>query len=471
MTPANAEADAGGVDLLLRGGTVVTMNASREVLTDGYVAVHAGKVIDIGKRNACTYTSANTIDTTDRVVMPGFVNAHDHLVGVYVRGLGRDRFIDTSEGSAQEPLSKPIREAVDEEAAYHGARLALIELQKSGVTTTTDSQPVYRGMERRADGTLRAMQESGIRAMYCRASHNRTTYVSSNKHDAIDRAVRDLDRLHNEWSGERVAIAAEAHGLHRVEADLLKALKDWTRAHDAHFTMHISFSQDAAQHAIERFGRPLMLLLEDWGVLDNRFLGYHPVWITDEEIASTVRCGGGVAYCPVDNMLIGCGVAPIRKLLDAGTRIGLGVDQPNDGHSYFEVMKSAILLQRIGSDRGFGSPELALELATIGGARALHQEDRIGSLEHGKWADIVVLDGRRSMLNPFTGRLSNVVYAATPAEVEHVFVAGDAVVANGRHVRWDEEEVIHAVNNSMLDILRRAGINRSSWPVTTWPVT
>jgi 5-methylthioadenosine/S-adenosylhomocysteine deaminase len=411
------------------------------------------------------------IDARDRVVIPGFVNSHDHLVGVFVRGLGRDRFINVGVGCPEDPLSKPVREAVDEEAAYHGTRLALLELQKSGVTTTTDSQPAYRGMERRADGTLRAMTESGIRALFTRASHNRTTYVSPEKHDDVDRALAELERLHRTWANDRIEVGAEAHGLHRVEAELLKELKEWARKTGVHFTMHLSFSKEAADHAVERFGRPLMLLLEDWGVLDNLFLGYHPIWVNDAEIAAIARSGAGVAYCPVDNMLIACGVAPVGRLLKAGVRLGLGIDQPNDGHNYFELMKVAILLQRIaGLDPGFGSPELALELATIGGARALHRESQIGSLEPGKAADLVVLDGRRPNLSPFTGCLSNVVYAGSPAEVEHVFVAGEAVVQDGRHVRWDEDEVVRAMNRAMDTVLQQAGIDRSSWPVSTWPI-
>jgi 5-methylthioadenosine/S-adenosylhomocysteine deaminase len=464
--------EGNAVDLLLSGGLVVTVNAEREMFHDGFVAVRNGVIVAVGSARDCTWTSARTIDTGDRVILPGFVNAHDHLVGVYVRGLGRDRFINVGAGSPEDPLSKPIRESVDEEAAYHGTRLALLELQKSGVTTTTDSQPVYRGMERRADGTLRAMKESGIRALYTRASHNRTVYVSPEKHDAIERAVIDLERLHQTWSSDRIEVGAEAHGLHRVEAELLKALKEWTRKRDVHFAMHLSFSKEAAEHSVERFGRPLMLLLQDWGVLDEKFLGYHPIWVTDEEIEAIARSGAGVAYCPVDNMLIGCGVAPIAKLLRAGVRLGFGVDQPNDGHNYFELMKLAILLQRIeGSDPRFGSPELALELATMGGARALHRESQIGSLEVGKAADIVVLDARRSPLNPFTGRLSNVVYAGSPAEVEHVFVGGDAVVRSGRHVQWDEEEVVQATNRAMRVVLQRAAIERKSWPVSSWPMS
>lgn len=472
---SGAAGDGSAVDLLLRGGLVVTMNARRDVFRDGYVAVRNGAIVGVGPDRECSYTSARVIDTRDRVVMPGFVNAHDHLVFVFVRGLGRDRFHQNIRvGSPEDPLSKPIREAVDEEAAYHGARLALLELQKSGVTTTTDSQQEYRGMERRADGTLRAMTESGIRALFTRASHNRTTYTSPEKHDAIDRAVPELERLHRTWSNDRIEVGAEAHSLLRVEADLLKGLKEWTRKTGVHFAMHLSHSKEAAEHAVERFGRPLMLLLEDWGVLDNQFLGYHPVWVNEEEIGAIARTGAGVAYCPVDNMLIACGVAPVKKLLQAGVRLGLGIDSPNDGHNYFELMKVAILLQRIGGldhhDPAFGSPELALELATMGGARALHRESQIGSLEPGKAADMVVLDGRRSALNPFTGRLSDVVYVGSPAEVEHVFVAGEAVVQDGRHVRWDEGEVVQAVNRAMDTVLRRAGIDRDSWPVSTWPV-
>ncbi|MDA0256749.1 MAG: amidohydrolase family protein, partial [Chloroflexi bacterium] len=277
--------------------------------------------------------------------------------------------------------------------------------------------------------------------------------------------------LADRWSSARVEVAAEAQALHRVEEPLLRALAGWAEGRGVHFAMHLSYSEAAAAHALERFGRPLLLLLEEWGVLGPRFLGYHPVWVSDEEIAAAARTQAGLAYCPVDNMLIACGVAPVQRLLDAGCRLGLGVDQPNDGHSFFELMKLAILLQRVTHlDASLGSPEQALELATIGGARALHREHEVGSLEPGKAADLLVLDGRRSAFAPFPGRLSNVVYAATPAEVEHVFVGGEAVVRDGRHARWDEEEVVRDANRAMRATLRRAELPEDLGPHTEWPV-
>lgn len=134
-------------------------------------------------------------------------------------------------------------------------------------------------------------------------------------------------------------------------------------------------------------------------------------------------------------------------LLAMGLRVGLGTDQPNDGHDFFETMKTTVLQQRAAAaSTGFGSPELMLELATIGGARALHLEEEIGSLEPGKRADLIILDARRSALNPAPGRISNIVYAAGPGEVESVFVDGREVFRDSSPVAWDTEEVVENTN-------------------------
>ncbi len=463
------------LDLLIRGGLVVTMNARREVYAPGYVAVRDGRIAAVGRDGECPYprgSAAELLEGADRIVLPGFVNAHDHLLGAFARGLGSDRAVAVTVPEAEERVGARIRGALDEEAAYAAARLSLLELQLSGVTTTADSQPALAGREENADGTLRAIRDSGARALWTRASLNRTGYVARGQHDSLERALPELDRLADRWSSDRVEIGAEAQALHRVEEGLLRGLAGWAEERGVHFAMHLSYSEEAARHALERFGRPLLLLLEEWGVLGPRFLGYHPVWLSAEEIDAAARSEAGLAYCPVDNMLIACGVAPVERLLAAGCRLGLGVDQPNDGHSVFELMKLAVLIQRITHlDASLGSPEQALELATLGGARALHRERELGSLEAGKAADLVVIDGRRPALAPFTGRLSNLVYAATPADVEHVFVAGEAVVRAGRHARWDEEEVVREANRAMRATLRRAGLPPEPGPYTSWPLS
>ena len=462
------------LDLLIRGGLVITMNSRREVYRTGYIAVRDGQIVGVGRDVECPYgigDAAELLDASERVILPGFVNAHDHLLATFARGLGADRAVAVTVEDAGQRVSARIRGALDEEAAYAAARLSLMELQLSGVTTTADSQPALAGREDNADGTLQAIHESGIRALWTRASLNLTGYVALEQHDSVELALPELDRLADRWTSDRVEIGAEAQALHRVEERLLRALAGWAESRGSHFAMHLSYSEAAAAYAVERYGQPLLLLLDEWGVLGPRFLGYHPVWVSDEEIAAAARTQAGLAYCPVDNMLIACGVAPVQRLLEADCRVGIGVDQPNDGHSFFELMKLAILLQRVTHlDASLGSPEQALELATIGGARALHREHEVGSLEPGKAADLLVLDGRRSVLAPFPGRISNVVYAATPAAVEHVFVSGEAVVRDRRLTHWDEEEVVREANRAMGATLRRAGLPENLGPYTDWPV-
>lgn len=461
----------GAPGLLIRGALVVTMNPAREVFDPGYVSVREGRIAAVGPEAECPEgppPGAGLVDGRDRIVLPGFVNAHDHLVGAFSRGLGSDRAVAVTVADASERLGARIRGALDEEAAYAASRLALLELQLSGVTTTADSQPALAGREGNADATLSALHESGVRALWTRASLNRTGYVSAGQHDSLDLALSELERLSGRWSSERVEVGCEAQALHRVEEDLLRGLAEWAEGRGAHFAMHLSYSEEAAAHAVERFGRPLLLLLEEWGVLGPRFLGYHPVWLSGAEIDAAARSGAGLAFCPVDNMLIASGVAPVARLLDAGCRLGLGVDQPNDGHSVFELMKLSVLIQRVARlDASLGGPEQALELATLGGARALHREHELGSLEPGKAADLVVLDGRRPAFAPFPGRISNLVYAASPADVEHVFVAGEAVVRSGRHALWDEAEVVSEANRAMRATLRRAGLPEGIGPYTS----
>jgi 5-methylthioadenosine/S-adenosylhomocysteine deaminase len=352
---------------------------------------------------------------------------------------------------------------------YSGARLAIAELLLSGVTTTTDSQAARRGLENGADGTLRALTESGMRGIYFRASVDRTEIVPSSQHDDAALAVSELDRLREAWSSDRVTVGAEAMAMHRVSPELLRRLHAWAIDSDARFAMHISYSEEAAQYPIDEHGARLIEVLDNWGVLDERFLGYHPVWLDDAEIDAVAQSGAGLALCPAANMLIGMKAAPLEKLLAAGTRVGLGVDQPNDGHNFFETMKTTILQQRAAEQgTGIGSPEMALEMATIGGARAVHREHEIGSIAVGKFADLVLTVPHGPSSSPLPARISNLVYASSPADVSSVLVGGRDVVTDGKLVPWEVEDVVGDASEKVASVLTAAGL--STEPLTTWPV-
>lgn len=464
---ALAEASTDASTFTLTGATVVTMNATRHVLTPGFVKVQDGRIAEVGPGRP-REREERTRDLSGRVVLPGFVNTHAHLVSALTRGLGGDRFLGGGISGGRERAGA-IRERMDAGTSYAGARLALAELALSGVTTTTDSYAARRGLEDGIDGALQAWTESGLRGTLYRASVDRTEIIPSHRHDSPDLAVRELERLHDRWASDRLGIGAEAMALHRVGHDLLDAIAAWARERGAPFAMHLAYNEAAAEHAVTEYGSRLIHLLADWGILDARFLGYHPILLDDGEIEAVASAGAGLAVCGPANMLIGLGPAPLPELIDAGTRVSLGTDQPNDGHNFFEVMKGTMLQQRA-SQRSteFGSAELMLELATIGGAHALHLEDEIGSIEPGKRADLVVVDARRPALSPATSRISDLVLAASPADIEAVFVDGEAVVDAGRLVPWDEREVADEADRVVAAALRAAGLRPE--PFTSWPV-
>lgn len=440
-------------DLILRGATVVTMDAANRILDPGVVTVDAGRITGVTEDRGQRLEAHEIRHLPDRLLLPGFVNTHAHLVSALTRGLGGDRFQTGGDPQGRE-IAGTIREHLDEELCHAGSRLALAELMASGVTTTTDSQAARRHLEGGSDGTLRALTESGMRAVWYRASVNRSEIVPSHRHDDADLAWAELGRLDRAWGTDRITVGAEAMALHRVSRDLLDTLHGWAVDAGAPFAMHIAYSHSAASYAVETYGTRLMNLLAEWGVLDDRFLGHHPVHLDHSEIEAVAKADAGVALCSGANMLIGLHPAPLTSLLESGVRLGLGTDQPNDGHDFFETMKNTILHQRATTtSTEFGTPELALELATIGGARALHLEDEIGSIESGKRADLLILDGRRPALNPLTGRLSNTVYAAGPGEVESVMVDGREIFADGTPVAWDPGEVTETTNRLLRQIV------------------
>lgn len=434
----------------------------------GRITVQSGTITSVAPATGPPPPAHEVRHLSGRVILPGFVNTHAHLLGALIRGLGGDRFLQGGHPLGRH-IASAIRESLDEEAAYVATRLAVTELLRSGVTTTTDSQTANRGLEGASDGTLRALTESGIRARWSRASVEFGDLVPSHRHDSPDLAVQELSRLHEKWAGHLVGVGAEALSLHRVGEPFVRALHEWVSSVGTSFSMHMAYSEASARYPIDTYGRPLLLLLADWGVLDERFLGYHPVWLDRDEMRALTLSDAGVSLCSSANMLIGMRAAPLPQLLADQVRLGLGTDQPNDGHDFFATMKTTLLQQRAGvGDASFGDPLTMLQLATWGGARALHLEHRIGSIESGKAADLVVLDRRRSALNPVVGSISNIVLAAGPEVVESVFVDGNAVVEEGRVLAWESDRVVADANRVVGDVLERAGIDSES--AVAWPL-
>lgn len=362
-------------DLLLDGGLVITMDRSRTVRPGGWIAVTGGQIRGAGPASMPHPPARRVRDCRGTVVLPGFVNTHHHLASTLLRGVLPDSAI-----GADPDLRQRLTRAEDADAVYDGVRLAAAELALSGVTTTVDSLAAWRGTER-SDGALRAARDSGLRVWHAVAFSDRTDLVHPDHHHTPRSAEAEFARLHDVYAGGLVAVVPEALSLPRCSDALLVAVHALA---EILFCMHLTYSRAFAAWSDRELGRPALVHLDALGVVDERFLGAHPIHVDDAEREVLARCGGAVAYCAVSNMLIGAQPLALRAFLDRGVRVGLGLDHPNHGHDMFETLKMSVLAQKqLTGDAAFGGPGLALELATIGGARALGAADRIA---RSRWA-------------------------------------------------------------------------------------
>ena len=451
-----------GTEFIVRDAMVVTMDDERNVFERGYVWVRDGMIHAVGDAASLREVPAQIVvrSASGRLVMPGLVNAHGHLSNAMLRGIYDEMPLSVwfSKGMW------PVLEALDHEGGRAGAELALLELMCTGVTTTVSAE-FGTPCRELPDGVLQAIAKSRSRAVVSRMTvdsadeDDPTQAVPARYRERPSEAADEVLRLQRAWNSPLVSVGAEALGVLRCTQGMIEAMHDVAARSGSHFLMHVASSREEHEESLRRFGHGSVAQLDRLGVLGPRTLLAHTIWLDDAEIDRLAESQTGISHNPVANAYYASGVARLSELLDAGVRVGLGVDgaSTNNSQNVWETMKMAMLLQKERrGDAGFGSAELALELMTRGGAAALHMEDRIGSLEPGKQADFLVIDGARPALWPPQTLISNLVYSNDPQAVRDVYVAGQAVVIDGVHQFLDREAVLAAARDALERVLVRS---------------
>ena len=455
------------VSTLVRGGTVMCLDAAARVFSPGFVAVRAGRIAGVGPMDQCPVGADSVIDAKECLVLPGFVNSHTHLVQSLIRGLGDEMPPGGWLGQIVFPLSRFLTR----ERAYHGARLSILELIRSGVTTTADCH--FTNVHGDAlDGVLQALRESRMRAVVARGSMDSTAVPEYAREDTAV-ALREVDKVRAAWESETLRITLEPLGPHRCSERMLRAFHDYARRSGARMHLHLASSRLEAEWARTTHGCGAAEYVDRLGLLDDRVLAAHCVHLEEAEVGLLARRGVPVSHNPASNAILGYGIFPLARFLAAGGLVGLGVDGAgsNNGQNMFESMKMAMLFQKaLLQDPTFGSAALALELATRSSARALEVDAVVGSLEVGKSADVIVIPARQAHLAPFEGIVSNLVYASPATRVGTVMIGGEVVLRDDRPVLVDEREVIEQANRAQQEIVaeaRAAGVP-TPWPARQW---
>jgi len=421
-------------DLLIVGGTVVTMDKDRRLIEDGAVAVKDGKIALVGTRATVTKNlrARQTIDATGKVVIPGLINTHTHVPMSLYRGIADDLDL-------QEWLTKYIFPAeaknVNEEFVRAGTRLGLAEFIRGGTTTFCD---MYYFEDAIADETSKA----GVRAVLGEtlidfpAPDNKT----------FDEALGYTENFVKKWQGNPLVIPAVApHAPYTVSQEHLLAARALSDKLNAPLVIHLAEAEtETAFIQQNQKGMRPIEYVEKIGFLSDKTIAAHVIQANDAELEILKARGVGIAHNPQSNMKLAAGVAPVPMMLSKDMRVGLGTDgaASNNDLSLWEEMDTAAKLHKVFSkDPKVVSAEQAFMMGTIGGARALHLENLIGSLEVGKRADICIVDFDNLNQTPFYNVYSSLVYATKADDVRHVIIDGRVVMRDKRLLTLDENVI------------------------------
>lgn len=450
------------VDLLITGGQVVIGDPADGQVRVASLAVDDGRIIDIASEEVIlnTYTSKERIDANRSLIFPGFVSTHAHLFQSLLKGLGRDlpllQWLDAS-----------VRRALhcyDRQAMSAASELGLSQLISSGVTTVVDYQ--YCHSEPLIDTAVAdACIKLGIRSEI----HSSRTDVSGYPADfalSYRESEREyLDQLHVlreiYKDSPLISIGAAPGIIWDMSTEGYQELAKISSETGMNISMHCNETLDDLSYSIDRYGKPLMNVLEECGILSKRFTAVHAVNMSEEDLQIVSDRQVSISHCPIPNMILGSGAADIQRFKESGINVSLAVDgaASNDSQNMFETVKMAALLSKlIRRDPSISSASDILSMATLGGARAIGMDSLIGSIEVGKQADLCLyaLDSLYSC--PVNDPIASLVYSAAPSGLSKVLVSGKVIFEDGQLVRDDIEQVVSRATEAVGRIRRMADI-------------
>lgn len=429
---------------------VVTMDPEHRVFDRGFVSFEKGRILAAGPMEERDPEKAGeVIDGRGGILMPGMVNVHCHMGMVPFRGLG-----DDCRDRLRVFLLPMEQKAMDGELVYRSTRYAAAELLLSGVTTVLD---MYYFEEMAAQ----AMDEMGIRGIAGETIMEEPTCDAKTPREALAYAEALMKRYENH---PRIRACAAPHGTSTCSEETLRAAHALDRKYGAPFTLHTAEMDYEMAYFRDHYQMTPAQFLDSIGVLDKGTLAAHCIHMTEEDLALFARRGVGAGHCIGSNTKAAKGVSPVSRMAELGIAVGLGTDGPASGNTLDIITQMRLFAdfhKNETRNRGAFPAETIVELATMGGARALGMEDQIGSIEPGKRADLVLVETGSVNMFPVYEPCSALVYSANPSNVEAVFVEGERLVWEKKLTRQDlgtlRRELAEKMDGTEFGRIRRFG--------------
>ncbi|MEZ8106847.1 amidohydrolase [Vibrio cortegadensis] len=418
-------------DLMITDAMVLTMNQDKAVYDNGTIVVKDNKIIAVGDATlAKEYQAKQTLDVDGDIVMPGLINTHTHVSMTVFRSLADDvpdrlhRYIF--------PLEAKL---VSRDMVRIGANLGNVEMVKGGVTT-------YADMYYFEDEVAKTVDTIGMRAVLGETVIKFPVADAANAEEGIQYALNFIEEYKDH---PRITPAFAPHAPYTNTTEILQKVAKLSLEHDVPVMIHLAESHREEEKIAKRSdGLSPVAYMDSIGALNKNLVGAHMILVDDADIELVKKSDMGVAHNMSANIKSAKGVSPALKMYDQDVRIGLGTDGPMSGNTLStidEFNQVAKVHKLVNKDRAAMPPIKVIDMATMGAAKALHMEDKIGSLEVGKLADIIVINTKAPNMVPVYNPYSALVYSANSANVRHSIVAGKVIMKDREMLTVDETKI------------------------------
>lgn len=421
------------VDVIVKADFVLAMDADSTVVKNGAIAIKDKNIVSIGTFDEISkqYSSEREIGGTGKVAFPGLINTHTHAAMVYFRGLSDDLPLKVW---LEEHIWPAEGRWLSPEFVADAVELACLEMLKAGIT-------VYNDMYFFGDAIGRATKKTGMRAVVGVGILD----FPSKSASTTDEYFANAEQFIRDWIGDELIVPSIApHALYSCAPDNMLRARKIAEHYDVPLHVHLAETEWEVAEIKKRYGETPIALLDRIGFLDERVLAAHCVWPTDDEIEILAQKRVGVAHCIESNLKLASGIAPVKKMLQAGVKVTFGTDgaaSNNDLNVLSEMSTAAKIHKAISGDPTALNAKQALLMATRWGAETLGLGSVTGSLEKGKAADIVIADLSGPHLTPLYDIYSHIVYSMHASDVETVLVGGRIVLEGGTLSLADEDKI------------------------------
>ncbi len=453
--------------MIIKNGYIVTMDEEMRVFRDGAVIFNDDRIVEVGKTEKVLrkHSDDEVIDAKGMMILPGFVNTHNHLYQTIMRGLSDD-------GEGMRPKGYrwdiDLLRGLDRDACYTSGAMSMVEMIRSGITCTQDSHYInFHGDS--IDGIAESARDVGLRLVLGRGSWDLHGLAPEELTEDIDTAIKESRKVSKKWhDGDMTKVIYEASLLSQVSDELIIETKRAAREDGLGWGMHIqgplALHKDdprTGDESLRRYQGRAMEYLNSMGVLGPDSLLVHCTFTTNREIPILAQTGTPVAHCPCANAWAGRSiVTPVPSMLDMGVTVGLGTDgaMTNNSLDMLHAMNFATLINKVnyGTTKAM-TAERILNMSTRLAAKALCIEDKVGSLEKGKKADIVLVDMKAPGMAPALLPIKNLVFSATSTCVDTVIINGETVMEGRELMTLDEEKVIEEAEKQAWRLVEGSG--------------